>query len=127
MVKDAARPFIVSAPTAGAAQQRQVQVVIEELAGRAVDTGASSVSPTTPRCWSFGSDKPDLRNPLRIRDVTQQFAGSGFGLFARIAASGGVVRAHPAPGAASQPRSFFDKLNEWARAQGAGGLGCYRL
>jgi aspartyl-tRNA synthetase len=71
----------------------------------------------------FGTDKPDLRNPLRIDDVTQHFAGSGFGLFARIAASGGVVRAIPAPGAAAQPRSFFDRLNEWARAEGAGGLG----
>jgi aspartyl-tRNA synthetase len=44
-------------------------------------------------------------------------------LFARIAASGGVVRAVPAPGAAAQPRSFFDRLNEWARAEGQGGLG----
>src|SRR5262249_16884917 len=71
----------------------------------------------------FGSDKPDLRNPLRIADVTGHYAGSGFGLFARIAASGGTVRAVPAPGAGTQPRSFFDKLNEWARAQGQGGLG----
>ncbi len=71
----------------------------------------------------YGSDKPDLRNPLRITDVTQQFTGSGFGLFARIAADGGQVRAIPAPGAASRPRSFFDKLNEWARGEGAGGLG----
>src|SRR4029077_14602109 len=72
---------------------------------------------------AFGSDKPDLRNPLRITDVTESFAGSGFGLFARIAASGGVVRAVPAPGAGAQPRRFFDKLNEWARAEGQGGLG----
>jgi aspartyl-tRNA synthetase len=89
--------------------------------------------PVTPPPWpripydtamlEYGSDKPDLRNPLRISDVTQHFAGSGFGLFARIAASGGVVRAIPAPGAASQPRSFFDKLNDWAKAEGAGGLG----
>jgi len=71
----------------------------------------------------FGSDKPDLRNPLRIRDVTEQFAGGGFGLFAKIAASGGVIRAIPAPGAAARPRSFFDQLNEWAREQGAAGLG----
>ncbi len=71
----------------------------------------------------YGSDKPDLRNPLRITDVTAQFAGAGFGLFARIAASGGVIRAIPAPGTAGNPRSFFDKLNEWAREQGAGGLG----
>ena len=71
----------------------------------------------------FGSDKPDLRNPLRIADVTAHFAGSSFGLFAKIAASGGVVRAIPAPGAGGNPRSFFDKLNEWARSEGAGGLG----
>ncbi|WP_135469992.1 aspartate--tRNA ligase [Crenalkalicoccus roseus] len=71
----------------------------------------------------FGSDKPDLRNPLRIRDVTEHFAGGSFGLFARIAASGGAVRAIPAPGAAARPRSFFDGMNEWAREQGAAGLG----
>ena len=71
----------------------------------------------------FGSDKPDLRNPIRIRDVTSHFAGGSFGLFAKIAASGGVVRAIPAPGAGANPRGFFDKLNEWAREQGAGGLG----
>ena len=71
----------------------------------------------------YGSDKPDLRNPLKITDVTQHFANSGFGLFSKIAASGGIVRAIPAPGAADKPRGFFDKLNEWARAEGAGGLG----
>jgi len=71
----------------------------------------------------YGSDKPDLRNPLLITDVTAHFAGSGFGLFAKIAASGGIVRAIPAPGTASNPRGFFDKLNDWAREEGAGGLG----
>ena len=71
----------------------------------------------------YGSDKPDLRNPLVISDVTEHYAGSGFGLFAKIAAAGGVVRAIPAPGCGANPRSFFDKLNEWARAEGAGGLG----
>jgi aspartyl-tRNA synthetase len=55
--------------------------------------------------------------------VTAHFAGSGFGLFAKIAAGGGIVRAIPAPGAAAKPRGFYDKLNEWARAEGAGGLG----
>ena len=71
----------------------------------------------------FGSDKPDLRNPLRIRDVTEHFRGGAFGLFARNIEKGAVVRAIPAPGAGGNPRSFFDKLNEWAREQGAGGLG----
>ena len=71
----------------------------------------------------YGSDKPDLRNPLIIADVTEAFRGSGFGLFARSVESGSVVRAIPATGAAARPRSWFDKLNEWARENGAGGLG----
>ena len=98
--------------------------VFEEFAeGRAVTPPPFPRIPYDTAMLEYGTDKPDLRNPLLITDVTQHFAGSGFGLFARIAASGGVVRAIPAPGAASQPRSFFDKLNEWARAEGAGGLG----
>jgi hypothetical protein len=71
----------------------------------------------------YGSDKPDLRNPLKITDVTESFRDSGFGLFNKVVAGGGIVRAIPAPGAAANPRGFFDKLNEWARAEGAGGLG----
>jgi aspartyl-tRNA synthetase len=71
----------------------------------------------------YGSDKPDLRNPIIIADVTEPFRGSGFGLFAKLVDKGAVVRAIPAPGAANQPRSWFDKLNEWARENGAGGLG----
>src|SRR5690606_16399614 len=71
----------------------------------------------------YGSDKPDLRNPLLIADVTEIFRGSGFGIFAKAVEAGSIVRAIPAPGAAERPRSFFDKLNEWARAQGAAGLG----
>ncbi len=71
----------------------------------------------------YGSDKPDLRNPIEMVDVTEAFRGSGFGLFARGVDKGWIVRAVPAPGAAGQPRSFFDKLNDWARQEGAGGLG----
>jgi aspartyl-tRNA synthetase len=98
--------------------------VFEEFAeGRAVTQGRFPRIPYAEAMLSFGSDKPDLRNPLRITDVTAHFAGSGFGLFAKIAASGGIVRAIPAPGTAANPRSFFDKLNEWAREEGAGGLG----
>jgi aspartyl-tRNA synthetase len=98
--------------------------VFEEFAaGRSVDAPPFRRIPYDRAMLDFGTDKPDLRNPLRISDVTRHFAGSGFGLFARIAAGSGVVRAIPAPGAAAQPRSFFDKLNDWARAEGAGGLG----
>ncbi len=98
--------------------------VFQEFAeGRAVGSPPWPRIPYETAMLEFGSDKPDLRNPLRIVDATAMFAGSGFGLFAKIAAGGGVVRAIPAPGAASQPRSFFDRLNDWARAEGAGGLG----
>ncbi len=98
--------------------------VFEQFAdGRAVTAPPFQRIPYDQAMLEFGSDKPDLRNPIRIADVTEHYAGSGFGLFARIAASGGVVRAIPAPGAGTQPRSFFDKLNDWAKAEGQGGLG----
>ena len=71
----------------------------------------------------YGSDKPDLRNPLVITDVTDIFRGSGFGIFARMIEGGAVVRAVPAPGAGARPRSFFDGMNDWARAEGWAGLG----
>ncbi|WP_116089941.1 aspartate--tRNA ligase [Sphingomonas crusticola] len=71
----------------------------------------------------YGSDKPDLRNPIEIVDVTDHFHGSGFGLFARMVEGGNVVRAIPAPGAGARSRKFFDDMNEWARAQGYAGLG----
>ena len=72
---------------------------------------------------AYGSDKPDLRNPLRIFDVTEAFRDGGFGIFARATAGGAVVRAIPAPATAGRPRSFFDGMNNWARDQGAPGLG----
>ena len=75
----------------------------------------------------YGSDKPDLRNPLVITDVTEVFRGSGFAIFAGAIERGAIVRALRAPGAAAQPRSFFDKLNQWAREQGAPGLGYVTL
>jgi aspartyl-tRNA synthetase len=71
----------------------------------------------------YGSDKPDLRNPLVIEDVTEVFRGSGFAVFAGAIERGAIVRGLRAPGAAAQPRSFFDKLNQWARDEGAPGLG----
>ncbi len=98
--------------------------VFEEFAdGRSVTKPPFVRIPYDEALLKYGSDKPDLRNPIVISDVTEAFRGSGFGLFARIIEGGGIVRAIPAPGAGANPRSFFDKLNEWARAEGAGGLG----
>ncbi len=71
----------------------------------------------------YGNDKPDLRNPIVMTDVTDVWRGTDFKIFASAIEKGSVVRAIPAPGAAEMPRSFFDKLNDWARAEGAGGLG----
>ena len=71
----------------------------------------------------YGSDKPDLRNPLVIEDATEVFRGGGFAVFAGAIEKGATVRALRVPGAAAQPRSFFDKLNQWARDEGAPGLG----
>ena len=73
----------------------------------------------------YGSDKPDLRNPLEIVDVTEVFARDDveFKAFKGTIEKGGVVRAIRAPKVSDQPRSFFDKLNSWAQGQGAPGLG----
>jgi aspartyl-tRNA synthetase len=71
----------------------------------------------------YGTDKPDLRNPLEISDVSAHFTQSGFGLFEKIVGGGGVVRAIPAPGTADKSRRFFDDMNDWARAEGHAGLG----
>lgn len=71
----------------------------------------------------YASDKPDLRNPLEIFDATDMFKNSNFTLFANLIAKGAKVNGIPAPLAANQPRSFFDKLNEWAKKEKQGGLG----
>ena len=70
----------------------------------------------------YGSDKPDLRNPLIISDVTEVWRGSGFGIFNKVIEGGGVVRAIPAPNTAAHPRSFFDNMIEFAKSVGAQGL-----
>ncbi len=98
--------------------------VFEEFAGdRQVSKPPFPRIPYDEAMLKYGIDKPDLRNPLVITDVTEAFRESSFGLFAKIIDGGGIVRAIPAPGAGGNPRSFFDRLNDWARAEGAGGLG----
>jgi aspartyl-tRNA synthetase len=70
----------------------------------------------------YGSDKPDLRNPLVMQDVSEAFRDGGFGVFARILeTAGNAVWAIPAPGAGS--RAFCDRMNSWAQGEGQPGLG----
>ncbi|MDR2781804.1 MAG: aspartate--tRNA ligase [Holosporaceae bacterium] len=71
----------------------------------------------------YGCDKPDLRNPLLIQETRDIFDESRFSAFAEVVKNGGVVRAIGVVGAENQPRSFFDKLNDWAKDQGMPGLG----
>ena len=98
--------------------------VFEEFAnGRTVTQGAFPRIPYRESMLKYGSDKPDLRNPIEISDVSKHFEGSGFGLFARIVEGGGVVRAIPAPNTAEKSRKFFDEMNDWARGEGHAGLG----
>jgi aspartyl-tRNA synthetase len=99
--------------------------VFEEFAnGKSVTpAGEYPRIPYKEALLKYGTDKPDLRNPLLITDVSEHFKGSGFGLFAGIVDKGGVVRAVPAPGTAEKSRKFFDDMNEWARSEGFAGLG----
>ncbi|MDO4199592.1 MAG: aspartate--tRNA ligase [Clostridia bacterium] len=71
---------------------------------------------------TYGSDKPDLRNPLKIIDVSDIFKGSGFGAF-----DGKTVRSITVPKCAGQPRKFFDKMNDYALEIGMKGLGYIKV
>src|SRR6516225_8706171 len=100
--------------------------VFEEFSGGKPVSPKFPLIPYQAAIVKYGSDKPDLRNPLVIADITDEFNEPSvtFNAFKNVIKAGGVVRAIPAPGAASQPRSWFDKLVEWARSDmGAAGLG----
>jgi aspartyl-tRNA synthetase len=102
--------------------------VFEEFAdwqgkGRTVSALPFKRIPYRESMLKYGSDKPDLRNPLLITDVSEHFKGSGFGRFASIVEGGDVVRAIPAPGTAEKSRKFFDEMNSWAQSEGFAGLG----
>ncbi|HEY0085072.1 MAG TPA: aspartate--tRNA ligase [Allosphingosinicella sp.] len=99
-------------------------VFAEFANGRSVTpAGSFPRIPFRESMLKYGSDKPDLRNPILISDVSEHFRGSGFGLFAKMVDSGNVVRAIPAPATAEKSRKFFDEMNEWARSEGHAGLG----
>ncbi len=72
----------------------------------------------------YGTDKPDLRNPLKISDVTDIFNSVDIKLniFKKQIDKGAIVRAIPAPNTFKKPRSFYDSTNEWAKMEGANGL-----
>ena len=99
--------------------------VFEEFSGSKTVTPAGEFPriPYAEAMLKYGSDKPDLRNPIEIADVSKFFGSSGFGIFDSIVNSGGVVRAILAPGTSNKSRKFFDEMNDWARREGYAGLG----
>ncbi|MGE3303943.1 MAG: aspartate--tRNA ligase [Hyphomonadaceae bacterium] len=98
------------------AMEPVIRGVFDEFSeGRFVSPAPFVRIPYREALLKYGSDKPDLRNPIVLADVTELFKETEFNAFKNVIAKGGVVRAIPAPGAAAQPRSFFDKLNDWAR------------
>jgi aspartyl-tRNA synthetase len=108
-----------------AAVEPVLRGVFEEFGGGKPSTQKFPMIAYRDAMLKYGVDKPDLRNPILIADVTEVFSREDvtFNAFKNVIKGGGVVRAIPAPGAAKQPRSFFDKLNDWARGEGAPGLG----
>ncbi|NCP18221.1 MAG: aspartate--tRNA ligase [Erythrobacter sp.] len=99
--------------------------VFEEFSGGKSVTPAGEFPriPYAEAMLKYGSDKPDLRNPILISDVSHHFEKSGFGIFEKIVGGGGIVRAIPAPNTNEKSRKFFDEMNDWARREGYSGLG----
>ncbi|MCY4591859.1 MAG: aspartate--tRNA ligase [Alphaproteobacteria bacterium] len=94
--------------------------VFEEFSDRTVPRPFARI-PWSEAMLRYGTDKPDLRNPLQIHDVSDIFDGSDFAIFAKTVAGGGVVRALPGPGCGS--RAICDRMNAWAQSLGAPGMG----
>lgn len=90
--------------------------------GKTVDQAPFTRIPFREAMLKYGSDKPDLRNPLIIQDATAFFNNSGFGIYDSKVAGGEKIRAIVAPKAGDKPRSFFDKLDAYAKEEGMGGM-----
>ena len=103
-----------------AAVEPVVKGVFEEFSDKVVDPDFVHI-PYADSMLKYGNDKPDLRIPFEISDVTDIFAGSGFSIFAKNIEKGAVVRAVPGPNCGS--RSVADRMNSWAQGEGAPGMG----
>ena len=90
--------------------------------GKKVDQAPYVHIPFREAMMNYGSDKPDLRNPLVLQNVTGLFGESGFGVYDNLAKEGKVIKAMVVAGAGEKPRSFFDKLDAYAKEEGMGGI-----
>ena len=103
-----------------AAVEPVIRGVYEEFSDKQIDPDFIHI-PFDEAILKYGSDKPDLRIPIEIADVTDIFDGSGFSIFAKNIEKGAVVRAVPGPGCGS--RAIADRMNSWAQGEGAPGMG----
>ncbi|MEI4260202.1 aspartate--tRNA ligase [Roseovarius sp. D0-M9] len=102
--------------------QPVIQGIFDEFGGgRTVDDVWPQISYADAALW-YGTDKPDLRNPIKMQIVSEHFKGSGFAIFAKLLEQDGTeVRAIPAPGGGS--RKFCDRMNAFAQKEGLPGMG----
>ncbi len=113
-------------------EQDEIFKVIEDLfvdvftafSDKKIDTAPFVRIPYAEAMLKYGNDKPDLRNPIVIREMTDLFDGSGFSIFANQIKKGAIVRALPVKGVADNPKKFFNGMIDWATSDevGAGGL-----
>ncbi|QUS35194.1 aspartate--tRNA ligase [Falsirhodobacter algicola] len=104
-----------------AAVQPVIQGLFEEFSDKTVDADWPRIAYRDAMAW-YGSDKPDLRNPIKMQVVSEHFAGSGFAIFAKLLEQEGTeIRAIPAPTGGS--RKFCDRMNKFAQEQGLPGMG----
>lgn len=100
-----------------------IRGVFEEFAeGKAVTKEFPRI-PYAEAIRKYGSDKPDLRNPIEMQEVTEHFAGSGFKVFARMIESDPKVQVWAIPAPKGGSRAFCDRMNSWAQSEGQPGLG----
>ena len=113
------------------ATQEDVFKVIEHTLGtifnefansRTVDQAPFVRIPFREAMMTYGSDKPDLRNPLKLQNATSFFGDTGFGVYDNLVKEGKIVKAMTVKGIADKPRSFFDKLDAYAKEEGMGGI-----
>ena len=96
--------------------------IFKKFGCKQVDNNKVPHIPYQEAILKYGSDKPDLRNPIIITDATAIFKNSDFSIFSKAIESGALIRAIPAPSTANHTRSFFDKMIEFAQINGAKGL-----
>jgi aspartyl-tRNA synthetase len=106
-----------------AAVEPVLRGVFEEFADGKPVTPKFPLIPYATALREYGTDKPDLRNPIKMRNVTEAFRGSGFKIFAGMIAADSEVEVWAIPAPTGGNRAFADRMNEWAKGEGQPGLG----